>query len=494
MQRTLARWIGSQRVIYNAKVAEDALFASQWRLHSSDPACDRSKIDSPLDRCYSQFKSKELTPWLFEVPSQILRNGADRWMDGKQRQLKGLGRAPRTRNRSNFNSVLVTDELFRFVDELDDKGVITKKLQLGTVKSPIGTLTFNAHREYGEPKQITIRRTGRHWWVSFSYEHAAPDGFVARDVAELAYELNGLDDDALKATTIGIDRNTKHNCVATSDGRFYAMRTVELERLRRKEIGAKRQQRRMERQVKGSKNRAKTRRKLGAKHEYRSNLTRDFSHQTSHSLVNDAANDVKAPLLIVLEALKIKNMVRRPRPKQNPVTGKWEKNRAAQKAGLNKVILRSCWGSIANQLQYKGHRQNALVLSVPAAYSSQECSACGHTHSDNRDEQRFVCQRCGHEEHADTDAGKVIAARGIRAVRDQTVVVKAVKRTAFKKRKPPTHTGPEWSGVPVGVSPTADIACGVSRGEAPAISSQLQVRQEYLVARPDAPTTAPSGV
>ena len=363
---------------------------------------------------------------------------------------------------------------------MDGDGVVTKRLQLGTEKNPVGFLDFNAHRPYGLPKQIVIRRTGRHWWLSFSYEYAAPEGFVPRDDAELAYELNALDDIDLQVATVGIDRNVKDNCVSTSYGRFFALSRVQRERLKRKEIGAKRLQKRMARQVKGSKNRAKTRNRLAAKHEYRSNVARDFSHQTSHSLVTDQANNARAPLMLVLEALKIANMVRRPKAKQDPATGKWLKNRAAQKAGLNTAILQSCWGKIATQIKYKGHRTSALVLSVPAAYSSQECSQCGHIHPDNRHEQRFVCQRCGYVAHADTNAGKVIAARGVKAVRDQKVVAKAVKRTAYKKRKPKIDSGQEMSGVPVDAR--------ISRGEAQAISMQQQMKQE------EAPTTAPKGV
>ena len=483
MQRVISQWIGCQRVVYNGKIAEEKLFASQRRLLLASGEID---VKTPLDRCYSQFKDDVLTPWLSEVPSQILRNGADRWMDAKQRQLKKLARTPRIRNRNNFNSVLISSELFRFKDEVDAEGVVSKRLQLGTEKNPVGFLDFNAHRDYGMPKQITVRRTGRHWWLSFSYEHAATEGFVPRDDAELAYELNALDDTDLQAVTVGIDRNVKDNCVSTSDGRFFALSRVQRERLKRKELGAKRLQKRMARQVKGSKNRAKTRNRLASKHEYRSNVARDFSHQTSHALVATPANDDRAALLLVLEALKITNMVRRPKAKKDTVTGKWLKNRAAQKAGLNRAILQSCWGTIASQVKYKGHRTSALVLNVHAAYTSQECSQCGHIHPDNRHEQRFACQRCGHEAHADTNAGKVIAARGIKAVRDQKVIAKAVERTAYKKRKPKIGLGQELSGVPVDAR--------VSHGEAQAISMQQQMKQEYLIAKSDAPTTAPKGV
>ncbi|WP_277042160.1 zinc ribbon domain-containing protein, partial [Caballeronia mineralivorans] len=44
----------------------------------------------------------------------------------------------------------------------------------------------------------------------------------------------------------------------------------------------------------------------------------------------------------------------------------------------------SCWGSIHHTLAYKAARRNKLVGLVPAAYTSQECSPCGHIHPENR--------------------------------------------------------------------------------------------------------------
>jgi len=73
-------------------------------------------VKTPLDQQYAQFKDRELTRWLYEVPSQILRKRCGvRWMSAKQRQLKGLSQAPRRRCRKDFNSVVITRELFRFV-------------------------------------------------------------------------------------------------------------------------------------------------------------------------------------------------------------------------------------------------------------------------------------------------------------------------------------------------------------------------------------------
>ena len=83
----LSQWIGCQRFVYNAKVAEDKYFRT-FRNHS----LSLTGQHTPTDQQYSQFKDKELTPFLYDVPSQILRNGAYRYMQGHARFCQGLAR------------------------------------------------------------------------------------------------------------------------------------------------------------------------------------------------------------------------------------------------------------------------------------------------------------------------------------------------------------------------------------------------------------------
>jgi putative transposase len=445
LAKTLAQWIGCQRFIYNAKVSEDRLFAAQRRMElASTPS---ASVNTPLDQAYAQFKDKQLSPWLYDVPSQVLRNGAVPGTEGKRRQLKNLAKAPTFRNKGNFDSVLVTSELFRFKKVVEKAtGEVRRVLELGTEKNPGGVLDFKAHTDFGMPKQLVIRRTGRHWYVSFSFEHAAPKDFVQRSSQELAYELNLLDDTALDSATLGVDRNVKDNFIAASDGRFFKLSNVQEDRILRKAVGAHRYQRKLARQVKGSANRAKTIKRISAKHEYSRHVRQDFSHQTSHRLVHGSTTEgAFAPRLIVLEDLKVANLVKAPAPKPSAKEGRWLKNGAAAKAALSTKILGACWGSIAIQTAYKSVRASTLVLKVPAHYSSQECSRCGHIHPDNRQEQRFVCVRCKRVAHADTNAAETLKGRGIRIVRTGAVTNKVSKRVAFKTRH---SIGLERSGVP----------------------------------------------
>ncbi|MBE9036040.1 zinc ribbon domain-containing protein [aff. Roholtiella sp. LEGE 12411] len=43
--------------------------------------------------------------------------------------------------------------------------------------------------------------------------------------------------------------------------------------------------------------------------------------------------------------------------------------------------------------------------------TSQECSACHHLAQANRDGEKFICEDCGHIDHADTQASRTILRR-----------------------------------------------------------------------------------
>jgi transposase len=90
-----------------------------------------------------------------------------------------------------------------------------------------------------------------------------------------------------------------------------------------------------------------------------------------------------------------------------------------QKAGLNKAILANGWYMLESYVKYKAKREAMAVFKVNAAYTSQECAKCDHTHPDNRQSQdKFVCGNCGNVDNADSNASKVIAKRAINLLLD----------------------------------------------------------------------------
>ena len=83
--------------------------------------------------------------------------------------------------------------------------------------------------------------------------------------------------------------------------------------------------------------------------------------------------------------------------------------RVAQKRGLNRAISGSGWGQLIARLQHKAFGR---VEQIPAAYTSQRCSACGHAEPENRKSQAvFECQACSAGRcNADVNAARNIAA------------------------------------------------------------------------------------
>ena len=66
----------------------------------------------------------------------------------------------------------------------------------------------------------------------------------------------------------------------------------------------------------------------------------EYAHQTRHALVVNQACD-----LYVFEDLRVQNMTKRPKAKQD-AQGRFLPNQAAAKAGLNRAILSSAWGEV----------------------------------------------------------------------------------------------------------------------------------------------------
>ena len=104
----LLHWIGCQRSIYNAKVAEDRYFRAFAR-----KSLTVTGEYAPIDQQYAHVKT-DLTPWLNEVPSIILRNGATLWKQSYSRFFKRLAKRPTIHQKTGQQSVWITRELFEF--------------------------------------------------------------------------------------------------------------------------------------------------------------------------------------------------------------------------------------------------------------------------------------------------------------------------------------------------------------------------------------------
>lgn len=394
---TLTQWIGCARVIYNAKCDEDRylrLFAKKYLPVGTWPE---------IDKTYSQYKT-ELTPWLKECPSQILRNSATIWHRSYQRFKGGLGGRPKRKSRFSGNYIWLTKELFRI--RLEGRMAF---IELGTDKNPIGSISARFSRQRvprEQPKSIWIKKTNAGWSIAFSYE----DGLQAEQSStqeHLDY-LRTLDRDELVNLITGIDRGVARPAQTSRSGQDpFAPSAKERHKARYREKLLRRYQRKLARQVKSSERRKGTIQRVANLHQKNAQVRENFWHQTTRQIVNESK-------VVVIEDLKLKNMTRRPKAKVSSITGKWEKNGASAKSGLNRSILGVGLGQFEQFLSYKMAMANKPLFKVAPHHTSQECACCGHTHPSNRQTQSlFVCKQCGNTNNADVNASLVIAKRAV---------------------------------------------------------------------------------
>ena len=120
-----------------------------------------------------------------------------------------------------------------------------------------------------------------------------------------------------------------------------------------------------------------------------------------------------------MEHLGTARMTKAPKAKKCETTGRYLRNGAKAKAGLNRGILDKGWYQLENYLSYKAKRAEKALFKVAANHTSQECADCGHTQPENRKSQEtFSCLLCGNTGNADENAAKVIKKRAIDLILD----------------------------------------------------------------------------
>lgn len=250
--------------------------------------------------------------------------------------------------------------------------------------SKIGTIKATIHRPItGRIKTCTVRRQNEKWYVCFAVE-CEPEPLPA------------------SSENIGIDVGLNQFAALSSgemiaNPRFY----------RADEKALAKAQRKVEKHKKGSPQQRKARKVVRRIHERIRNRRHNFIHQESRKIVNRYG-------LMALEKLQVKNLLKRPAPKQEEQTGQYATlsgthavylpNGASQKAGLNKSIGDAAWPMFRFALAYKAESAGRKVVEVNPAYTSQECSGCGKRVPKALKERVHYCPNCGLRLDRDTNA------------------------------------------------------------------------------------------
>jgi putative transposase len=219
----------------------------------------------------------------------------------------------------------------------------TKRLRLANV----GLVKVILHRPLeGTPKTATIRRssTGK-WYVCFSCECAEPAPLPAT------------------GQQVGIDVGLKTFATLSTGAEIANPRFF-----RHEEQALAKVQRRLSTAEKGTPERAKRRRVVARVHERVAWRRSDFAHQHSRRIVNNFD-------LIAVEDLAV--------------------NRMTHNHCLAKSISDAAWSQFATLLSYKAAWAGRKFVAVNPAYTSQDCSRCGHRQKLTLADRTYTCQCCG---------------------------------------------------------------------------------------------------
>jgi putative transposase len=250
----------------------------------------------------------------------------------------------------------------------------------------VGQVKVQLHRPVeGIVKTVQVKRRGRRWMLVLSCDDVptrplpATGGQAGIDVGVVTY-------------------------ATLSDGTAVANPRWARQQAGRLEVA----QQRLQRAKRGSNNRVARRETVAALHRKIANRRKDFRHKQARELA--AGYD-----LLVVEDLKIANMLRRAKPKPDPDhPEQFLANGARAKSGLNRSISDAGWGQFVSILRAKAEDAGRTWIEVDPRHTSDGCEKCGYAAAENRVSQaEFACQRCDHTAPADEHAARNILRAGL---------------------------------------------------------------------------------
>jgi putative transposase len=333
----LAEQCGHARYVWNLAL-EQALLWARWKGPTPGFNAQAAQLTA----------ARRAAPWL-ACGSQTVQQQGLRDLDQGWRQFfAGTHRRPTWRKAGEHEGLrIVGPQALRVRRDIRARCcVLVGEGRLGLVQ------TQPRLRWTGRSYRITGERAGR-WHIAFAL---VPEPIPAPGAGQV----------------VGVDRGVTV-AVALSTGEMTSPAGLSM-----KEAGRLlRLQRRLARAARGSNRRRKVRTLVAGLKARDGDRRKDWVEKTSTDLARRF--DV-----VRVENLHVKAMTRcAGRTVQNPGRN------VAQKAGLNRGILKAGWGLLVARLEQKAPGR---VEKVKAAYTSQTCNACKHIASGSRKSQaRFVC-------------------------------------------------------------------------------------------------------
>jgi putative transposase len=233
--------------------------------------------------------------------------------------------------------------------------------------SKIGHVRVVLHRPLeGEPKTVCVRRssTGK-WYVTLACE----------------WEPTALDP---TPEQVGIDVGLVSFATFSTDERIENPRFFRAEEKALAKAG-----RRLSKEAKGTPKRRKRRKVVARVHERTRWRRQNFAHQESRKIVNRFQ-------VIAVEDLSV--------------------NRMVHNHCLAKSISDAAWAEFASMVRVKAEWAGRRFVAVNPAYTSQECSRCGHRQKLPLSERVYHCPCCLLERDRDLNAALNILRLGLQAL------------------------------------------------------------------------------
>ncbi len=359
------------------RIANSVRFVWNWALGQRRAIWAVTKDLLPDDRrkhhvtAFDQMRQltvlKQQFPFLSEAPNCCLQQTLLDLEKAFKNFLLGQQRHPKFKKKEECQS-------FRFPDK--------NNFRFGSDRVKIPRLGLVGYRNSkiikGFIKQATVSWDGLHWYISVLTQQNLGAASPPPEIA------------------IGIDLGVAQS-ITGSDGRVVHLPVPTI--VERKKVA--RLQRRVSRRQKGSRRREKAKKALL---KFRHQLIQrrlDAMHKVTTRLAKNHS-------MLAIEDLQVRNMTA-----SAAGTIASPGRNVSAKIGLNRSILAQAFGEFRRQLIYKCGWYGSKLVIVPAAYTSQRCSQCGHTAQENRLTQAaFACVSCRHTANADLNAACNILAAG----------------------------------------------------------------------------------
>lgn len=341
-------WIGASRYIYNLA------------LETKIEAYKQRKVSFSKFDLMKQLVDLKDIEWIKDVPSQSLQNVIERMDFAYQSFFKGGG-FPKWAKRNEYKSILIKSV------KQNENGFTLPKL--GFVR------VFKDRMPSGVLKTATIVKENNSYYLSVTFECQQENIYPT-----------------CESQAVGIDVGISYFLV-DSNGCFVENPRHTMTYQKRLRV----KNRSLARKKLGSNSRSKTKLELAKLHLKIKNTRNDFTHKTSIQYVKENS-------LIVVEDLKVKNMI---------------------KFGhLSKHIADVSWSDFFSKLEYKSKMYGKDFVKINPKYTSQKCNCCGHIAKENRiNQSKFECVSCGHKDNADFNASKNILGLGRTLVRQRDTIV-----------------------------------------------------------------------